>query len=140
MSRHICFAFLITISIPLLCQDFPSPAHQQTSPVPGARFEIVQSPLAAKWSFRLDRYSGRVCQLVKTRSGGTAWEEMLVIDLPPIKPPGHPRFQIFTSGLAARHTFLIDLDTGKTWEIAGSKGKNQDGSSYDYTVWQLFEQ
>ena len=34
------------------------------------RFEIVQSPLAAKWTFRLDRHTGQVDQLVKDFWGG----------------------------------------------------------------------
>lgn len=57
------------------------PAHQLTFPVPSARFEILQSPLAARWTFRLDRYTGKVWQLVKTKDDDNTWEEMLVGDL-----------------------------------------------------------
>ena len=91
--------------------------HQTTTPPLDARFEIVQSQLAAKWTFRLDRYTGYIHQLVKTPDGGNAWEPMLVQGISEISNPGRPRFVIFTSGLAARHTFLIDSDTGQTWTL-----------------------
>jgi hypothetical protein len=45
----------------------PSDIHQHTTPPVGARFEVLQSELAAKWTFLLDRYTGRVSQLVKTK-------------------------------------------------------------------------
>ena len=61
--------------------------HQTTTQPLDARFEIIQSQLAAKWTFRLDRYTGRVHQLVKTSDGGTAWETMLVEGIPNISSP-----------------------------------------------------
>ena len=33
-------------------------AHQSTTQPTDGRFEIVQSPIAAKWTFRLDRTEG----------------------------------------------------------------------------------
>ena len=131
---------LFAISTAVFSQDFPSPAHQSTSSIPGARFEILQSPLAAKWTFRLDRYTGRIWQLVKTTEDDNSWEEMLVLDLPKLQSPTRPRFQLFTSGIAARHTFLLDSDSGKTWYVFSGKGKNKDGSEFDYNAWQLFAQ
>ena len=44
--------------------------HESTLQPADGRFEIVQSPLAAKWTFRLDRHTGQVDQLVKSYSGG----------------------------------------------------------------------
>jgi hypothetical protein len=53
-----------------------------------SRFEIIQSPLAARWTFLLDKYTGRVQQLVKTKDDDNAWETMMVIGLPkaPLEP------------------------------------------------------
>lgn len=118
--------------------DFPSPSHQLTSPPSTARFEIVQSQLAAKWTFRLDRYSGRIWQLVKTSDDDNTWEEMPVMGLPKGQAAARPHFQIFTSGLAARHTFLIDNDTGKTWVVVTSKLKAKDGTEHEINAWQPF--
>jgi hypothetical protein len=117
----------------------PSDTHQFTTAPPSARFEIVQSQLSARWTFRLDRHTGRVAQLVRTQDDDSAWEEMEVIGgLPPVTTSGRPRFQIFTSGLAAKHTFLIDTDTGRTWMVASGKRRRSDGTEYEYNAWQLF--
>src|SRR5438094_879805 len=98
-----------------------SNVHQHSEAPQNARFEIVQSEIAAKWTFRLDRFTGHVAQLVGTEND-RAWKEMEVEELETLPPalgralgqtaPTRPRFQIFTSGLAAMHTFLIDTDTG----------------------------
>ncbi len=118
--------------------DFPSPTNQITSPVPSARFEIVQSPLAAKWTLRLDRYFGHVWQLVKTNEGDNMWEEMTVYGLSNRQGSAKPHFQLFTSGLAARHTFMINNDTGKTWLLVTENRKAKDGTEYEVNVWQPF--
>jgi hypothetical protein len=115
-----------------------SDIHQQTVAPTNARFEIVQSELAAKWTFRLDRFSGHVAQLTRTKDGDMTWEDTPVIGLPQISSPLRARFQIFTSGLAAIHTFLIDTVTGRTWQLASDKGKNPDGSDFEAVVWQPF--
>lgn len=119
-------------------QDCPSPASQQTSSIAGGRYEILQSPLVAKWTFRLDKYAGRVWQLVKTKEDDTAWEEMPLYSPITVSAPNRPRFQLFTSGLAARHTFLIDTESGKTWILVTSKRKDKDGFEYEVFGWQQF--
>ena len=91
--------------------------HESTLQPIDARFELVQSPLAAKWTFRLDRYTGRVDRLVRSFLGDLTWEEMPVIGLSEEPDAKQPRFVLFTSGLAARHTFLMDSTTGKTWVL-----------------------
>ena len=123
-----------------IAQESPKPVHQQTSVPPNARFEVVQSTLVARLTFRLDRFTGRVWQLVRTKADDNAWEETAVLERP--APPASPRphFQIFTSGFVARHTFLVDTDTGRSWLVVTSKRKNADGSDYDVTVWQPFSE
>ena len=129
--------FVLAFSSAALAQN-PSDVHQQTTPPPTARFEILQSQLAAKWTFRLDRFTGQVAQLVKTSNDEKAWEAMQIIGLPTVSNPSRPRFQLFTSGLAARHTFLIDTDTGKTWLVATGKRKLPDGTEYEINLWEPF--
>jgi hypothetical protein len=121
-----------------VAQERPKPVHQQTSPPANARFEVVQSTLVARITFRLDRFTGRVWQLVQTKDDGIAWEETAVVDLPKLSTATRPRFQIFTSGFAARNTFLVDTDIGKSWVIVASKRKNADGSEYEENIWQPF--
>lgn len=103
--------------------------HQSTLADPDSRYEIVQSQLAARWTFRLDRYTGEVMQLLLNKEKQNTWEKVPVLDLPKIKNPTKPRFQIFTSGLAARHTFLLDTVSGKTWTLIFDSVPTTDGEA-----------
>ncbi len=98
----------------------------------------MQSTLAARLTFRLDRFTGRVWEFVKTKDDDNAWQETLVIERPQVAAPKRARFQIFTSGLAVRHTFLLDTDTGKSWVLVIGKTKESDGSETEYRAWQVF--
>ena len=98
--------------VPVVTHADLSNVHQSTNPSSESRFEVVQSQLAARWTFRLDRYTGEVMQLLLNEQKENTWHKIPVQDLPRIKNPSRPRFQIFTSGLAARHTFLLDTFTG----------------------------
>ena len=94
--------------------------HQSTTQPVDGRFEIVQSPLTAQWTFRLDRYTGHVDQLVQTEDDEVTWKEMLAEDLPSLSNPTKPRFVLFTSALTVRHTYLMDSETGQTWILTSS--------------------
>lgn len=132
-------AFALSASlVDVSAQESPKPIHQQTTPPLNARYELVQSTLAARLTFRLDRFTGRVWQLVRTKDDDNMWEEMTVLERPPAPTNTRARYLIFTSGLAARYTFLIDTETGKSWIVVSSKRKNQDGSEYDVSLWQPF--
>ncbi len=111
--------------------------HQSTVADPDSRYEIVQSQLAARWTFRLDRYTGEVMQLLLNKEKENIWVKVLVQDLPKIKSPAKPRFQIFTSGLAARHTFLLDTVTGKTWTLIFDSVPTKDGE-FEEVVFKPF--
>lgn len=138
--KRLCSGLALLFALhPVQAEEPPPPSHQHTSPSATARFEVIQSALAAKWTFRLDRYSGRIWQLVRTKDDQNAWQEMFVVDLPKIQSPTRPRFQLFTSGLAARFTFLLDGDTGRTWVVTAGKGKRPDGTEFEYTNWQPFD-
>ena len=76
-------------------QSDVSDVHQTTTTPVGARYELVQSEVAAKWTFRLDRFTGKVDLIVRTTSGENAWESMIVQDLPKIARPNKPRFLLY---------------------------------------------
>jgi len=111
------FTLLFFGSILLAQEPAPSDVHQQTTPPPNARFEIVQSEVTAKSTYRLDRFTGHVDLLVKSETEGYSWEDMPVTGLPRTVSPTKARFQLFTSGIAVRFTFLLDTDTGKSWIV-----------------------
>ena len=139
--KAVVVALIATFHVSHACsQDYPSPTHQPTSPVAGARYEIVQSELAVKATFRLDRFTGRIWELVKTADSDNAWQETEVHAHPLAdKGSSRPHFQIFTSGIALRNTFLIDTDSGQTWTLVTGKSKSADGSEYEYRAWQPFQ-
>ncbi len=135
------FAFAILLALTFSCSSRAqqtSDIHQHTATPPNARFEIVQSELAAKWTFRLDRFTGHVAQLTRNKDGDNVWEEMQVVEISHGASPMRAHFQVFTSGLAAKHTFMIDTDTGKTWSLATRKGQNDNGTEYEVNLWQPF--
>ncbi len=108
--------------------------HAMTTISNNARYEIVQSQLAAKWTFRLDRTCGSVWQLVRTAEDENAWESTSVVGLDQCKSDKIARFMIFSSGLAAKHTFLMDTSTGQTWTLTTLTGR---GGS-ETTAWVPF--
>ena len=139
-ASHVVLVFVFcTLASPAFAQLNTSNRHQTTTPPTDARFEIVQSQLAAKWTFRLDRYNGQIHLLVKTLNGGTAWEAMLVEERPELPRPTKPRFLVFTSGLAARHTFLMDTETGKTWVLTTTTFPVAGNDPLETTSWRPFE-
>lgn len=110
--------------------------HSTTTAGPQSRYEIVQSTLAARWTFRLDKVCGAIGQIASTPNDGVIWELMFVSGLPRCSNDGKVRYQIFTSGLAARHTFLINTETGKSWQVRTSK----DVRGVETTAWFPFEE
>ena len=130
MRNTVPLGVILALAISLLSGSVAAQStnvHQSTTQPPDGRFEIVQSPLAAKWTFRLDRHRGNVDQLVETQDGALTWQDMFVIDLPEMSSTRKARFTIFASGIAARFTFLIDNQIGKTW-ILNSLWDTEEGS------------
>ena len=123
----------------LLAQEIPEP-HDRTSPPADARFEVVQSQIAARWTFRLDRFTGHVAQLAYRRptdpNSPVIWQDTPVDGLKPVDNPTRPRFQIFTSGITARDTFLVDTDNGATWRVTTIHDKTAAGADIEYTAWE----
>lgn len=117
-------------------QDYKNNNHNSSTLSASARYEIVQSPLAAKWTFRLDRVCGNISQLVSTQKETTAWEPMAIYNMAKCNNDGKIRYQLFTSGLAARHTFLMNTESGKTWLLTTYKGKDDN----DFNGWGSFDE
>ena len=140
MLRWIVWAVVLVNCRAAVTQDTQEQHQQrteQTEPATGSRFRIVQSDIAARLTFRLDRYAGAVNQLVKNSSGDNSWESMMILPPPGVKTPDHARFQIFTSGMAVKFTFLIDNDTGRTWQLVKATTKSSDGTETSSESWQI---
>jgi hypothetical protein len=92
--------------------------NRTTTPPFQARFEILQSELDGRFTYRLDRYTGRVDQLMQ-KAGQSLWQEMNVPDRAAVSAPTAPRFRLFTSSsnISARITLLLDTQTGQAWKL-----------------------
>lgn len=92
-----------------------------TSTVEGARFEMVQPLFDRNLTFRLDKFTGSIHRLStcpKDDSIGSdrCWKEMIVIDQPRTANTGRIRFQIVVNGSSPRGIYLMQIDTGRTWQ------------------------
>jgi hypothetical protein len=128
------FITVTFLLVPVRAQELPAAPHSSSTITPNARYEIVQSHLAAKWTFRLDKFCGYVSQLVKTQDGAAAWETIPIEKLPSCVNDSMSHYQLFSSSLAARHTFLMNTDTGTSWVL--TTHANRDTESYR---WELFD-
>jgi len=93
--------------------------RSQISSVPdSSRFEIIQSELAAKITLKIDKYTGNIFQLV-TSNKGLSWQlipaEKHSKDT---KKVNKANYQLFTSGLAIKMTYLLNINTGATWVLS----------------------
>jgi hypothetical protein len=125
--RLVVIVVLAAVPTSARADDDP-PIHERTVAPPNARYEIAHSTLMARLTFRLDRHTGKIDQLVTSPDGWLAWEPMVVLSLPE-KTGNRPRFQLFMSGTLARITILLDTDNGKTWalkEIEAVDGEKRD--------------
>jgi hypothetical protein len=136
--KSLLLGMMLAVALPIAvkAQEMPIPPHSSSTLAANARYEIVQSHLAAKWTFRLDRVCGFVSQLVKTRDGGAAWEAMPIESLPNCVDDSARHYQLFSSSLAARHTFLMNTDTGASWVVVTQINRDKSESA----KWQRFEE
>jgi len=140
MRTHLFLLLLVLFPANIVAQETQEQhpdTTRETEASSTSRFRIIQSDLVVRLTFKLDRYTGAVSQLVKNSDGNSAWQLMDISPLPVVKIPDHARFQIFTSGLAVRFTFLLDNDTGKTWQLVSATTKATDGTESSVESWQL---
>jgi hypothetical protein len=88
-----------------------------------ARYEIIQSPLAGKYQFRLDKQTGKTWVLQYDANNDEIWTETIIYGLP-VATTTKIHFQIVMSGLTAKYMLLLDTDNGKTWVAYNSASGN----------------
>lgn len=119
--RNVILAGMISLGFVATAkaQDTDPPA---SSLVPvDARYEIVQSPLNIRDTFRLDRWSGATGVLLESPEDKRLVWRSIPMDDPPQVTPTKPRFQLTVSGVAAKGVYLIDTVTGDSWVLTGKE-------------------
>jgi hypothetical protein len=147
--RYVCAVlFCIVGSLPNLCaasaQELgaaiaPAVASQQTLAPADARFEIIQTNSNIRATLKLDKYTGTVYELVRNKDLVRARDEEFAWSV--TKRLQHPQdktdslsvvnYQITTSAVGVRYTFLININTGATWKLSADPDKEQ---SYWYPI------
>ena len=91
--------------------------HNQFSSAPNtARYEIVQSELGARITLKIDKYLGIVYLLVE-RDTRLFWQVMHIQNKD-AATLDKVNYQIFTSGIGIRFSFLLNVNTGATWQLS----------------------
>lgn len=114
---------ILALSVPCSAQQALDNHHMTRVP-DDSRYELIQSQVAAKITLRLDKFTGEVFQLAEsldlTESGypSLVWQRMKRDPHPDDTPvPDRVNYQIFTSGLGVRFTFLINVNSGAVWQL-----------------------
>jgi len=83
------------------------------------RYQIVQSTIAARGTYKVDTYEGSVYQLVVDKNNNETWELLRRIgnENNDNQVHGQRNYEIFLSTIAMRFTYLINLNTGATWQL-----------------------
>jgi hypothetical protein len=113
------FAWILCFPACSLVAQLPTKSNEKTAVLAEARFEIVQSAFSAKYTFRVDKFTGETWQLVLQQDSSATWQPIAktVHPLSDTKSPGRANYQLFSSGIAVRYTFLINVNTGSTWQL-----------------------
>lgn len=101
-------------------------AAQVSSPVPeGARYSVVQSQLAARWTFKLDKQTGDSFQLMENERHEPTWKLLPRQTHPGDKLlPGQVNYQIVISGLSATQIVLLNVNSGASWLLRETSNGN----------------
>ena len=95
-------------------------SHQFSSTPETSRYEIVQSERGARYTFKIDKYTGEVFQMAEKKNKDLTWELIILFEniRQEIAITDKVNYQVFISGIGARHIYLLHVDTGKTWQLA----------------------
>jgi hypothetical protein len=103
----------------LHAQEFERLIPQHSTVPAEARYEIVQSPRAARYTFLVDKERGLVSRLVIAGDSVVSWAPIPRMSHPAGSPEhaGRVNYELYTSGVAAIYTFLVNVNSGATWRL-----------------------
>lgn len=115
MLKKICFFSLFLLaSIPLNAEESALFTNATNN---SGRFEIIQSPIEIKYTFKLDKKTGETWQL-QGNIKSDYWHKMPTISDNFNYEEHEINYQIFVSGYDLNNCFLINIHTGKTWILS----------------------
>jgi len=83
------------------------------------RYQIVQSSIAARGTYKVDTYEGDVYQLVVDKNNNETWQFLRQLGNSNNNNivKGQRNYELFLSSIAMRFTYLINLNSGATWQL-----------------------
>ena len=126
--RHLSLRLLASLVIVTIgtsragAQTGAAANHERTSAPANSRFELFQSTIAVRLTLRLDKYTGEFSQLVLAEDSTLTWQVVPRSrhSAPDTRQPGQVNYQILSSSIAIRHTYLLNVNTGATWQLVQS--------------------
>ena len=120
------FVFLSVLSIVTMGQAGNN--YSVSTSTTSGRWEIIQSPILRSHTFKLDKHSGDVCQMVcqGKKDDKVVWEKMKRLSIDFYDPTNEINYQIYISGVTAKDVFLINIHSGRVWTLykESDKGYN----------------
>lgn len=128
MKKGIMFYFLIFVSLSIYGQNITIDSNNDkkynsvTTSFSGGRFEFIMSDLVVRHSFKIDKYTGDVYMLVKRDDDSFTWDLLLRDPSDNDKQFDNKiNYQLYMSGIAVRFCYLLNTNTGITWQLVKSK-------------------
>lgn len=122
MKMIVAFAFSLVVNVTSFAQDFRG-TNQSTS-LCGGRWEFFMSDIAVSITFIIDKYTGDILQLVERKEKTLTWQHIQrEKSNKDVQKQDLINYQLFSSGLGIRHTYLLNTSSGLTWQLVkGSEG------------------
>lgn len=132
MRHHLTTLLLLAMTIcPAYCQL--ERHHAVSSEATGGRYEIIQSPLVRRCTFRIDKYTGWVDQLVGTTDNNFSWQHVPTLTYDgDDSPKTKINYVLFMGGHMAKDCFLMNINNGYTWVLTSYEDKNLAFCPFDY--------
>ena len=122
MKVILSLTFVVLTSLPGFSQG--NNGSNQATSLCGGRWEFFMSEIAVTLTFKIDKFTGEVYQLVELADKTTTWmpieREKNSND---IQRQDVINYQLFSSGMGIRHTYLLNTNSGLTWQLV--KGGNE---------------
>ena len=85
----------------------------------GGRYEIIQSNVARKMTFKLDKFTGDVFQyvMIDSKSNKYTWQKLDVLGKYNFDADTIISYQIFMGGFYASDCILLNIHTGVTYKL-----------------------
>ena len=127
MKKLLLSIFILFFTTPIFSQEVNIPLKTSTE---SGRFEFIQSTISRKISLMLDKYTGKVWQMVRDSEYDCLTFEYIpkTTQSTDVKS-AKINYQLFLGGMMLSDCFLLNINTGEVWQLV----KDKD----DYNIFEL---